>query len=134
MTMSSFCAAPRIGHFEQLKRICGYIVNTADYKLRFQTHDVDYSDLVTKNEDWYKIYGEVSEILPSNCPEPLGKSVTLTNYIDAILMHDVTTCCSVTVCLHFINGMPIDAYSKKQPTVETATYGSEFVAACTCVQ
>ncbi|CAJ1967258.1 unnamed protein product [Cylindrotheca closterium] len=33
-----------------------------------------------------------------------------------------------------INGTPIDAFSKKQATVETATYGSEFVAARTCVE
>jgi hypothetical protein len=32
-----------------------------------------------------------------------------------------------------VNKTPIDWYSKKQATVETATYGSEYVAACTCV-
>jgi hypothetical protein len=31
------------------------------------------------------------------------------------------------------NKMPINWYSKKQATVETATYGSEFVAARMCV-
>jgi hypothetical protein len=35
-----------------------------------------------------------------------------------------------TLCiLHFINNTPIDWYSRAQSTVETATYGSEFVAA-----
>src|SRR5688572_7468066 len=33
-----------------------------------------------------------------------------------------------------LNATPIDWYSKKQATVETATYGSEFVAACICVE
>jgi hypothetical protein len=32
-----------------------------------------------------------------------------------------------------MNKMPIDWYSKKQATVETATYGSEFIAAQTCI-
>jgi hypothetical protein len=41
---------------------------------------------------------------------------------------------SVTGILHLINGTPIDWYSKKQATVETATYGSKFVAARTCVE
>ena len=41
---------------------------------------------------------------------------------------------SVTGIIHMINGTPIDAYTKKQSTVETATYGSEFVAARTCVE
>ena len=33
-----------------------------------------------------------------------------------------------------MNGTPIDWYSKKMATVETATYGAEFVAAKTCVE
>jgi hypothetical protein len=49
-------------------------------------------------------------------------------------MHDVTTGKSVTGILHLINKTPLDWYSKKQATVETATYGSEFVAARICVE
>ena len=36
--------------------------------------------------------------------------------------------------LHMMIATPIDYYSKKQATVETATYGSEFVAARICVE
>jgi len=50
------------------------------------------------------------------------------------LMHDMATGKSVTGILHLLNQTPIDWYSKKQATVETATYGSEFVAARTCVE
>jgi len=38
-----------------------------------------------------------------------------------------------TRCLR-VNKTPIDYYSKKQGTVETATHGSEFVASRTCVE
>ena len=48
-------------------------------------------------------------------------------------MHDVLTGRSVTVCLHFLNATPIDWYSKKMRTVETATYGETFVAARTYI-
>ena len=109
-------------------------MSTSDYKIRFRTHDIDYSDVPTVKHDWFQIYGETTELLPTDCTEPRGKSVTLTHYVDANLMHDITTGRSVTTCLHFINGTPIDAYSKKQATIETANYGSEFVAACTCVE
>ena len=54
--------------------------------------------------------------------------------MDANLMHDMTSGKSVTGILHLINKTPIDWFSKKQSTVETATYGSEFVAARTCVE
>jgi hypothetical protein len=43
-------------------------------------------------------------------------------------MHDVNTGRSVTGILHLANW-----YSKKQSTVETATYGSKLVPARTCV-
>ena len=41
---------------------------------------------------------------------------------------------SVTDILHIINKNPLDWYSKKQATVETATYGSEFVAGGICIE
>ena len=47
-------------------------------------------------------------------------------------MHDLITGRSVTGILHFINKTPIDWFSKLQATCETATFGSEYVAARTC--
>ena len=73
-------------------------------------------------------------MIPSDAPLPLGKCVILTHYVDANLYHCMLTGRSVTGIIHLINGTPIDAFSKKQSTVETATYGSEFVAARTCVE
>jgi hypothetical protein len=67
-------------------------------------------------------------------PTPVGKCVTLTHNIDANLYHDMMTGCSVTGILHFINKTPMEWYSRKQATVETATYGSEIFAARTCVE
>jgi len=59
-------------------------------------------------------------------PEPLRRFTTLTHYFDANLCHNMLTGRSVTTILH-LNKTPIDWYSKKQATVETATYGSEFI-------
>ena len=57
--------------------------------------------------------------------------MTTTSTVDANLNHCLATGRSVTGCLHFVNHTPIDSYSKRQATVETATYGSEFVASKT---
>jgi hypothetical protein len=62
-------------------------------------------------------------------PAPLGKPVVTTTYVDANLYHDLVTGRAVTGVLHLVNGTPIEWFSKRQATVETATYGSEFVAA-----
>ena len=48
--------------------------------------------------------------------------------MDANLNQCLATGKSLTGCLHFVNKTPVDWYSRKQATVETATYGSEFVA------
>ena len=57
--------------------------------------------------------------------------MTTTTFLDANLLHDIVTGRSVTAVLHFNNTTPIDWYSKRQTIVETATYGSELVAART---
>ena len=54
--------------------------------------------------------------------------------MDANLNHCLATGRSVTGSLHFVNHTPIDSYSKRQATVETATYGSEFVASKTATE
>jgi hypothetical protein len=71
--------------------------------------------------------------MPDGAPSPKGKPVILTHYVDANLYHNYVTGRSVTGIIHVINQTPIDWFSKKQATVETATYGSEYIAARTCV-
>ena len=85
--------------------------------------------------DWtYSVYGDVHEILPDDMPEPLGKAVVTTTTMDANSNHCLATGKSLTGCLHFANKTPVDWYLKKQATVETTTYGSEFVAAKTATE
>ena len=130
MTMSSFRTNPRIGHMDRLKRIYGYLSKMNQAVIRIRTNEPDYSDLPEQDFDWaYSVYGNVREHLPDDLPKPLGKPVVLTTYVDANLFHDMITGRSVTGILHFVNQTPFEWYSKKQATVETATYGSEFVAA-----
>jgi hypothetical protein len=135
MTLSAFRCAPRKGHMERVKRVFGYLAKMRHGIIRIRTQEPDYSDLPDLDFDWARsVYGEPKEIIPNDAPEPLGNYVTTTHYVDANLMHDLVTGRSVTGILHLLNKTPIDWFSKKQATVETATYGSEFVAARTCVE
>ena len=135
MTLSGFRVAPKQGHLARIKRIYGYLAKMRHASIRIRTEEPDYSDVPNIEHDWSRsVYGNLKEIIPHDIPTPLGKYVTLTHYVDANLMHDIATGRSVTGILHMVNKTPIDWYSKKQATVETATYGSEFVAARTCVE
>ena len=134
-TMSRFRSAPRKGHLEKLQRIYGNVLKTKHYSTRYRTEEPDYSYLPNMKYDWsYIVYGNVQDIIPSNCPKPHGKSVTTTTTLDADLLHCLATGASLTPCLHFCNQTPTDWYSKKQATVELATYGSGFVAAKTATE
>ncbi len=79
-------------------------------------------------------YHGAKELLPTDAPTPLGKSVLTTSFVDANLYHDLISGRSVTGILHLLNKTPIDWFSKLQSTVETATFGSEYVAARTCTE
>jgi hypothetical protein len=102
---------------------------------RFRINEPDYTNLPDRPLEWNKsIYEDAMEQLPHDAPKPLGRYVVLTHYVDANLYHDWITGTSVTGIISLINQTPIaDWYSKKQSTVETATYGSEFVATRVCV-
>jgi hypothetical protein len=129
MTMSSFRVAPRSGHLDRLKRICGYLTKMKNGYIRVRTEMPDFSDLPTNEYDWsHTVYGNVTEAIPTDIPEPLGKPVCTTSHKDANLQHDLITGRAVTGILHFVNKTPFEWFSKKQATVEAATYGSEFVA------
>ena len=98
--------------------------------IRVRTDIPDYLELPNITNEWmYTVYGEVKEGIPKDIPKPAGNRIVLTTYVDANLYHDYITGRAVMGILHLVNQTPIDWYSKRQATVETATYGSEFVAA-----
>ena len=130
MTLGRFRVAPRKGHMDRVKRIIGFLKKQPDAAIRFRTGRPSHSDFVIQEYDWCQsVYGCVTEEIPHDIPIPLGRKVRLTTFVDANLYHDMITGRSVTGVLHFLNQTPIDWFSKHQNTVETATYGSEFVAA-----
>ena len=134
MSLSRFRAQPRKGHLDRAKRIVGYLLFLPDGAIRFRTGEPDFSSLRDQEYDWTRtVYSGACEQIPHDIPKPLGKHVQTTHYVDANLHHDLATGKAVTAVLHFLNQTPIDAYTKRQSTVETATYGSEFVAARTAV-
>jgi Reverse transcriptase (RNA-dependent DNA polymerase) len=135
MTLSRFRAAPRHGHLDRVKRIYGYLSKMRHGVIRIRTELPDYSVIPEKTYDWdYTCYEGAEELIPDDMPRPLGKEVQTTTFVDANLYHDLISGRSVTGVLHLLNKTPIDWFSKLQSTVETATFGSEYVAARTATE
>ena len=61
-------------------------------------------------------------------PEPRGREVSIQCFVDPSHASDEENRRSQTGILIFINKAPIIFYSKRQNSVETSTFGSEFMA------
>ena len=135
MSMSSFCAMPRVGQLDRLKRIVGYLCKSKHYRTRFRPGEPDYTMIQDATESWdYTVHKDTNEIVLDDDPPPKGKRVTIISCLDANLMRDMLSGKPCTGIFHLFNGTPIEAFSKKQATVETTTYGSNFCAARTCME
>jgi hypothetical protein len=135
MTLASFRANPRVGHLNRTKRIYGYLMKFRNGVIRIRVEEPDFSSLPSKVYDWEQsIYAGAEEMMAADYPIPLGKPVVHSTFVDANLYHDLVNGKSVTGIMHLFNKTLIDWYTKKQSTVETATYGSEFVAARTAME
>ena len=106
--------------------------------IRFRTgipnHEAIYGEDGPQFNWMHSVYGDPKEEVPDNAPPPKGNPVRTTTFKDANLMHDFSTGRSATGIFHFLNQTPIEWFSKRQGQVETATYGSEFVAARTATE
>jgi hypothetical protein len=121
-------ALPREGHLAAVFHVYSYLKTRPNARLIFDPTyaDIDYESF--PEENWSDFYGDVSEAIPPNAPAPLGKPVELRCFVDADHAGDKLTRRSRTGIIIFINSAPIVWYSKKQNTVETSSFGSEFVA------
>ena len=123
MTMSRFRQQPRIEHLERLKKIIGHLANFPHESLRFRLHEPDYCNIPHKEYDWQRTaYAGAKEEIPQDIPEPKGNHVTTTANVDANLHHDQVTGRVVTACSHVVNATPSHWHTKRQATVETATF------------
>jgi hypothetical protein len=126
--MASYSCAPREGHLKALLGIFCYLKKHIKFKLVLDHRLRDMEQFDFKEFDWERYYPGAKELIPDTVPHPLGNPVQVTFFVDAAFATDLVTRRSTTGIIIFVNGAPILWYSKRQATVETSTYGSEFTA------
>ena len=121
--------APRHGHLTAAIRMFGYIRTHADYKIIVDPRYRDTSSFQPVKQDWKRHYPDAEEDLPRGVPDPKGRPMRVTCYVDADHATDVVTRRSVTGIIIFLNDMPVRFVSKQQKCCATSTYGAELIAA-----
>ena len=133
--MASHMAMPRKGHLEQLFHIFGYLKNNHNSELVLDPTEPEVCENEFKREDWgHTVFGDTKEELPHNAPQPRGFGFKIRAYVDADHAGDSTTRRSRTGFLVFLNSAPVYWTSKKQTSIETSSFGSEFIAMKNCCE
>ena len=135
--LSSFQAAPREGHLNQLLRILAFLKKKPKLTLYFDPAQAKLDENMFSGSDYTQFkdhYRDAVEELPDRRPKPRGRMVKITCFVDASHAANRVTRKSHTGYIIFINRAPIIWYSKRQNTVESSTFTSEFIALKTCME
>ena len=133
--MSSCMALPRAGHLEQILHIFGYLKQNDNAEMVLDPTDPDIDEEAFEREDWtHSVYTRREEELPSNAPEPRGFGFKIRAYVDSDHAGNVITRRSRTGFIVYLNNAPIYWSSKKQPSIQTSSFGSEFIAMKDCCE
>ena len=126
--LSRYLVQARWGHLMQTFNIFAYLKSHKRKGLVFDDTKPDFSSSTFHECDWSEYYPEAGEKIPEDMPRPLGKSVSMSCFVDADHAGCQVTRRSHSGVIIFVNRAPILWFSKRQTTVETSTFGSEIVA------
>ena len=135
--MSSHLALPREGHLHQVLQMFAYLKKYHNTEMAFDPSDPVVDESSFEQRDWTSsefghLQGE--EQMPKNMPEPRGTGFTMRAKVDADHAGDTVTRRSRTGFIVYLNCAPIYWMSKKQTSVESSSFGSEFIAMKQCCE
>jgi hypothetical protein len=133
--IAAHMAMPRKAHLFAVFRVFAYLKAKHNARMIYDLTypKIDYSKF-RANEEWEKFYGDVKEAIPSNAHQPRGKPVVLRIYVDSDNAGDPLTRRLRKGFIQMVNMATIALHSRKQGSIERATFGSEFFAMKTAVE
>jgi hypothetical protein len=104
--------------------------------MAFDPNEAVIDEGIFERQDWAssEFGNQVTEEFPTNMPEPRGMGFIMRAQVDADHAGDTTTRRSRTGFLVWLNNAPIYWMSKKQASVESSLFGSEFTAMKQCTE
>ena len=129
--LSRYLVQPRTGHLAQALHVMKYLDIHNENDLAFDPayHHIEDPNLVqARIKAMHEIYPDAKEELPPNAPEARGNPLQINCFVDSDHAGDRITRRSQTGIIIYCNSAPIIWYSKRQSTVESSTFGAEFVA------
>ena len=133
--MASHMALPRQGHLDQLYHMFGFLKLKHNSEMVLDPSEPEINEDQFPKEDWqHTPYGKGHEIVPPNAPKFRGLGFKIIAYVDSDHAGDSITRRSRTGFIIYLNCAPIYWTSKKQGSIETSSFASEFIAMKTCCE
>ena len=135
--MARFSTMPREGHLEQLFHIFAHLNKYHNTEIVFDPTDPIIDKSKYQKQDWASSeFGHIEgkEELPPDMLEPRGFGFVIRAKVDADHGADTVTRRSRTGFLVYINSALVYFMSKKQTSIETSSFGSEFTAMKQCCE
>ena len=130
-SLSRYAAAPRKGHLALAEDVLGYLKKypSRGYIINPKPPTIDSKYQTVKvKEDFGGQYQYFQEDLDPRFPLPLVKELDINLFVDANHAHDKVTGRSITGLFGFVGSTPVLWSSKRQASVQTSTFGAEFMA------
>ena len=131
--LSRYVVSPREGHLQQVFHVFAYMKHHKRSRMVFDDSEPVFDEGAFTICDWSEFYPDAAEAIPHDVPMARGNAVVTSGFVDADHAGCKVTRCSHTGVILFVNKAPILWYSKRQNTVETSTFGSEFCAMKTAI-
>ena len=124
--LSAFNAAPCEGHLDALYHIFGYLKLHTSYCIAVDPSlpNFEVEPIASKGQE--EFYEVEDKHVPTNAPEPRGTPMKMTCFVDSSRASNKVTYRSYTRIFILLNNAPVVWYPKRQNTVESSTFGSEF--------
>ena len=135
--LSSHLALLREGHFEQVLQVFSYLQKYHNTELVYDPSNPVIDEGQFQRRDWTSSeFGHVDgkEEMPPKMPELRGQGATICAKVNANHASDTVTRWSRTGFLVYINSALVYWWSKKQMSVETLSFRSEFIAMKQCCE
>ena len=130
--MASCVALPHEGHLEMLYRMFAHLKKYHNTEMVFDPSKPSINNDDFERKDWscseFSSTIKKERELHPRTPTPRGVGFTIVGKVDADHSDDTVTRRSRTGFIVYLNSAPVYWHSKKQTSVETSSFGSEFIA------
>ena len=133
--LSSWLDMTREGHLHQLFHIFAYLKKKKNTEMVFDPFVPDFYADKFQRQDWSQtLYGDAPPDQPPNMPKLWGQGFIFLAYVDSDHAGGTVTRRSRAGFFIYCNNALVYWISKKQGSIETSSFVSEFVAMKVCTE